>query len=384
MQLIYKNLKDILDIIKIANSSGDKDALRNNVLDAFSKYFHVEQFVFILHDRESPCPDFMLRNLDEKKCSEYIEYYCRLDPFKQFYGAPGKSRLLSGPFPHKDVVDLRELVEYPSFLSNEFYSDFYRPQKIFWELGAFLKSEDRVMGYIGLFRPKGARKFSKEEKRLLSAVCPYLTLAIENMELRSKEEIKSLIFDLFVGQSTSGLIVCDESLRVLFINRRAEAFCRDLNGGEFSNRNRPSSFLYSLFQDCGMMKETLEHSSSGFPLLSQKRIVKTRFMSYAVYSQCIERDLASAPRKVFVIQIEPVGRQMSLDDERIGMLFQLTKRETEIIHHIFEGLKNVEIAGRLFISEITVKKHIQNICKKMDVHSRTALIHKTLKGLNII
>ncbi len=384
MQLIYKNLKDILDVIKIANSSVDKDALRNNVLDAFSEYFHVEQSVFILQDIESPCPDFMLRNLDETKCSEYIEYYYRLDPFKQFHGAPGKSRLLSGPFPQKDVVDLRELVEYPSFLSNEFYNDFYRPQKIFWELGAFLKSEDRVMGYIGLFKPQGPSEFSKEEKRILSAVCPYLTLAIENMELRSKAEIKGLLFDLCEGQSTGGLIVCDETLRVLFINRRAEVFCRDLNGDEPSNRNKTCSVPDVLFQDCRMIKKTLEHLPSEFPLLSKKRIINNRSKNNAVYSQCIERNLASGPKKVFIIRIEPVGNQMSLDEERIGTLFQLTKRETEIIHHIFEGLKNAEIAGRLFISEITVKKHIQNICKKMDVNNRTALIHKTLKGLNII
>ena len=384
MQLIYKNLKDILDVIKIANSSVDKDALRNNVLDAFSKYFHVEQSVFILHDSESPCPDFMLRNLDREKLSEYIEYYFRMDPFKQFQGAPGKSRLLSGPFPHKDVVDLRELVEYPTFLSSEFYNDFYRPQQISWELGAFLKSEDRVMGYIGLFRPQGPRKFSKEEKRVLSAVCPYLTLAIENMELRSKAEIEGLIFDLFEGQSTGGLIVCDESLRVLFMNRRAEVFCKDLNGDGFSNRNPKSSVPDILFRDCRMMKDALEHLPSERPRLSKKRIINNRSKSYAVYSQYMGRDLASGPRNVFVIRTEPVGKQMSLDEERIGRLFHLTKRETEIIHYIFEGLKNAQIAGRLFISETTVKKHLQNICKKMDVNSRTALIHKTLTRLNII
>ncbi len=384
MQLIYKNLKDILDVVQIANRTADKDDLRNNVLDAFSKYFHVEQSVFILHDRESPCPDFMLRNLDRKKCSEYIEYYYRLDPFKQFHGAPGNSRLLSGPLPHKDVIDLREIVEYPSFLSNEFYSDFYRPQKIFWELGAFLKSGDRVMGYIGLFRPQGPREFSKEEKRLLSAVCPYLTLAIENMELRRREEIKGLIFDLFDGQSTCGLIVCDQSLRVLFINHRAEVICRDLNGGQFSNRNLTSSVPGCLFQDCRTMKETLERLPSGFPLLSRQRIINNRPMGYAVHSQFIERNLASGLRKVFVIRIEPVEKHMPLDEKKIGTLFQLTNRETEMIPYIFEGLKNAEIADRLFISEITVKKHIQNLYKKMDVNNRTALIHKTLIGLNVI
>jgi len=384
MQLIYKKLKDILDVIKIAKSNVDKDILRNNVLDALSKYFHVEQSVFILHDGESPCPDFMLRNLDEKKRSEYIEYYCRLDPFKQFYGAPGKSRLLSGPFPHKDVVDLRELVEYPSFLSNEFYNDFYRPQKIFWELGAFLKSENRVMGYIGLFRPQGERGFSKEEMRLLSTVSPYITLAIENMELRCRSEIEGLFLDLFERYSNSGLIICDESSRVLCANHRAKGYCKDLSGGRFSTPDTESSVLDILLTDCRMINKTSTDSSQRLPVLPLQRIVNKRSVSYTVCTKCVEKNLSPGLEKLYVIQIDPVRAQMPLDEERIEALFQLTKREIEITRYIFEGFKNAEIAERLFISEVTVKKHVQNICKKMDVTHRTALIHKTLTSLNII
>lgn len=384
MQLIYQKLKDILDVIKIAKSSADKDTLRNNVLDSLSKYFHVEQSVFILHDRESPCPDFMLRNLDEKKCSEYIEYFYRLDPFKQFYGAPGKSRLLSGPFPHKDVVDLRELVEYPTFLSNEFYNDFYRPQKIFWELGAFLKSEDRVMGYIGLFRPQGERGFSKEEMRLLSTVSPYITLAMENMELRCRSEIEGLFLDLFERHSNSGLIICDASSRVLCVNRRAKDYCKDLSGGRFSTHDAESSVPDVLLTDCRMINERSTDFSLGLPALPYQRIVNNRSVSYTVCTKCIEKDLTPGLEKLYVIQIDPVRTQLPLDEERIEALFQLTKREIEITRHIFEGFKNAEIAERLFISEVTVKKHVQNICKKMDVTHRTALIHKTLTSLNIM
>lgn len=384
MQLIYKKLKDILDVIKVAKSNVDKDVLRNNVLDSLAKYFHVEQSVFILHDRESPCPDFMLRNLDEKKCSEYIEYYFRLDPFKQFYGAPGKSRLLSGPFPQKDVVDLRELVEYPTFLSHEFYNDFYRPQKIFWELGAFLKSEDRVMGYIGLFRPQGERGFSKEETRLLSTVSPYITLAIENMELRCRSETEGLFLDLSERHPNSGLIICDEFSRVLCANHRAKDYCRDLSGSQFSSHDPESSVLEILLTDCRMINERPNDSSPGLPVLPYRRILNNRSASYTVYTKCIEKDLTPGLKKLFVIQIDPVRAQIPLDEERIEALFRLTKREREITRYIFEGLKNAEIAERLFISEVTVKKHVQNICKKMNVTHRTALIHKTLTSLNII
>jgi LuxR family transcriptional regulator of csgAB operon len=48
----------------------------------------------------------------------------------------------------------------------------------------------------------------------------------------------------------------------------------------------------------------------------------------------------------------------------------LTSRETEILTMISIGAKNDEIADKLFISPNTVKTHIYNIFKKIDVPNR--------------
>lgn len=60
---------------------------------------------------------------------------------------------------------------------------------------------------------------------------------------------------------------------------------------------------------------------------------------------------------------EKEGQQ---DDEN-----QLTKREQEILEEIVQGKSNKEIADTLFISEKTVKNHVSNILKKLDVTDRT-------------
>ena len=52
-------------------------------------------------------------------------------------------------------------------------------------------------------------------------------------------------------------------------------------------------------------------------------------------------------------------------------LESLTKREVEILAQVASGMFNKEIAVNLSISERTVKNHISNIFKKIDVSDRT-------------
>jgi DNA-binding NarL/FixJ family response regulator len=49
----------------------------------------------------------------------------------------------------------------------------------------------------------------------------------------------------------------------------------------------------------------------------------------------------------------------------------LTAREIEVLELIAEGMINKEIAKQLYISEKTVKNHVSNIFKKLDVSDRT-------------
>ncbi|NLL04599.1 MAG: response regulator transcription factor [Clostridiaceae bacterium] len=49
----------------------------------------------------------------------------------------------------------------------------------------------------------------------------------------------------------------------------------------------------------------------------------------------------------------------------------LTAREVEVLELIAEGMINKEIAKRLFISEKTVKNHVSNIFRKLNVSDRT-------------
>jgi len=50
----------------------------------------------------------------------------------------------------------------------------------------------------------------------------------------------------------------------------------------------------------------------------------------------------------------------------------LTKRELEVLRLVAEGRSNHAIAVELFLSDHTVRRHLQNIFRKLDVSSRAA------------
>jgi DNA-binding NarL/FixJ family response regulator len=55
-------------------------------------------------------------------------------------------------------------------------------------------------------------------------------------------------------------------------------------------------------------------------------------------------------------------------------LAELRDREREVLELMIAGLRNRDIAARLFISERTVKFHVSNILAKLQVGSRTEAI----------
>ncbi|RCV90616.1 LuxR C-terminal-related transcriptional regulator [Billgrantia montanilacus] len=61
----------------------------------------------------------------------------------------------------------------------------------------------------------------------------------------------------------------------------------------------------------------------------------------------------------------------------------LTQRELEIIGLLGSGASNTEIANRLFVSEHTVKSHLYNIFRKINVHNRLQAVNWARQHLGV-
>ena len=69
---------------------------------------------------------------------------------------------------------------------------------------------------------------------------------------------------------------------------------------------------------------------------------------------------------------------------RVLRSLSLTPRQVEVMYLIIKGQEVIEIAGILGCCESTVRKHLENLYRRLGVQTRTAAIAQVLKSLGIV
>lgn len=65
--------------------------------------------------------------------------------------------------------------------------------------------------------------------------------------------------------------------------------------------------------------------------------------------------------------------------ERKKADFNLSEREQQVLRHLCKGLNYQQIAANLIISPYTVRRHTENIYKKLDVHNKSQAMRKAFE-----
>jgi len=97
--------------------------------------------------------------------------------------------------------------------------------------------------------------------------------------------------------------------------------------------------------------------------------------------------LKEAPHETLVRAIEKVAGGDSFIDPALMPAFlsgkdredMLTTREREILQLLADGMSNADVAGRLFISQETVKSHVRHILAKLEADTRTHAVAIALR-----
>lgn len=69
---------------------------------------------------------------------------------------------------------------------------------------------------------------------------------------------------------------------------------------------------------------------------------------------------------------DEVAQYLSSRHEQVNPFSELTERELDVLQEVARGMSNKQVAFELHISEETVKVHIRNLLRKLNVRSRVA------------
>jgi DNA-binding NarL/FixJ family response regulator len=98
-------------------------------------------------------------------------------------------------------------------------------------------------------------------------------------------------------------------------------------------------------------------------------------ISKAVHPSALATLVREAISGHIVHPLSSVAAKSKTDSEVLAERCALTDRELEILQMVASGATNSEIARQLWITQQTVKFHVSNIYRKLDVANRTAACH---------
>jgi DNA-binding CsgD family transcriptional regulator len=183
----------------------------------------------------------------------------------------------------------------------------------------------------------------------------------------------------FHRQATTGVILFNNTGQLLFMNNEAQAFIRQLQ--PLSTRENGTCLIpeeiHAVVRDLVARLMDCDHPKD-CESLQMERICFASDQRLLLRSICIP-DEPLARNSRFLVIIEKLNQQkLECPDADIQLRYHLTEREQMVIIYLMLGFTNKEIAGRMNLSEYTVKEHLKRIMHKTKTTTRTGLLGRMI------
>jgi DNA-binding CsgD family transcriptional regulator len=226
------------------------------------------------------------------------------------------------------------------------YHEFFRPLGLKYQVCHFFEG---TAAQIGFALNRQTRDFSNEERALLGIMAGHLRQAHQRVVAFTRAR------QSFAGE---GIVDVDAEGRIQFFTEKAQA----LISLYFPNPGRSSH---------AMPEDVLRwfRHSAGYSNLGEHFAVMAPF-TISREGWILVIRLASSPGKE--------NHQLLLEEKSAGTSSRslealgLTPREAEVLLWVSQGKTNAEIAIILGAATGTIRKHVQNLLRKLCVETRTA------------
>jgi DNA-binding CsgD family transcriptional regulator len=174
--------------------------------------------------------------------------------------------------------------------------------------------------------------------------------------------------DIIRKRTSPGILILGPQNKLLFSNEAGFSLLSELQKGEISLSEKKSSIPEEILDLCRHIRSVMNMENR--ESLCHTVLEHSSGISYSLRAF----PLRVSPREEFqgnvTVLIEKIVERHDIDFRAAKENFNLTNRELELLKILSKGNSNRQVADKLHISELTVKDHIKNIMRKMDVSTR--------------
>jgi len=350
-ELDYMKILSFIGQIKTSNND-----YQQHVLNLLNEIFGYNRTTFNLINHNMKLCNARMVNIGEKARDQYYEHYYKTDIFNPEI----RSNLLLS----KNVVSITDIMPTSQFENTEFYQDFLKKDMIYYELVLPLKVNNKLIGAVGVFKGKEENNFTNKDLAILNRLNEFIASDLWTFLQYANIQKECQIYNNYFDETPTGIIILDRKFSIMRYNKAAEAFAGNIQAG-IPPYNSMQQFIYEIFS-----KFTNELNNPHLDVKFFYKSYKINIIYNMVSSIC------EGMEPVYMIFITEGDGEKCVTTYSLPDNYNLTTREAEILELVKSGLSNEEIAENLYISIHTVKSHMENIFKKLQVKNRTAALHK--------
>lgn len=348
----YENILRFLSLIQ--ESEGD---YRYRVLKHLADIFKYNNLTFLLVDENGMFTNPLGLNISNKLCYMYTQHYFKTDIFHPV-------NLSTQLMLTKKAITISDIMPYKQFEDTEYYNDFLKKDNLYYEVALPLNVDNKLVGGIGVFRSKEEGDFRAKDLEILTYLSKYIAYHLYKYQETSQIKHENFMYENCVSQLPIGLVILDGSRSLVNYNEIAKSFCRDILNDKFCPN--PVQDIINMVL-----------SSLNLNEITSCSCIYTNFEQYTFkISLSIIPSIYKGIETYYQIYIVKNSAKEKIDLLCSAQIYNLTKRELEVIELISKGLNNREISEKLYISSNTVRTHIDNIFNKLNVSSRMAILYK--------
>ncbi len=131
--------------------------------------------------------------------------------------------------------------------------------------------------------------------------------------------------------------------------------------------------MLTVFDDDDKIFEAIKAGACGYLLKDEKISVITDYIKQLVEIGGVPMSPRIARKAMDLLMKASIPEQVATAASG-SLLYELSKRESEVLKLLVDGLDYRNIAEKLFLSSHTVRKHIANIYEKLHVSSKAQAI----------